>query len=76
MQNTLDNWLAERPGKSKELAQFLGVSESHLSQVRRGRRRLRTPWMLQIEEFTNHHVTVVQMVRDVTEEERLKRSRT
>lgn len=77
MQNTLDDWLAKEPlGRSKELAQFLGISESHLSQVRRGKRKVRTPWMEQIEKFTRGHVTIVQMVKDVSANERLERRNT
>ena len=73
MQKTLDDWLNERPGKAKELAAALDTSESHLSQVRSGTRTMRTPWMLTVEKFTNGHVSVVQMVKEVTEHERQRK---
>ena len=73
MQKTLDDWLNARPGKAKELAAALNTSESHLSQVRSGTRTMRTPWMLTVEKFTNGHVSVVQMVKEVTEHERQRK---
>lgn len=77
MQNRLDDWLDAQPkGRSKELAEYLGVSESHLSQVRVGKRKVRVPWMEQIEKFTKGQVTVRQMVRDIALNEMLERRKT
>lgn len=71
MKNALHDWLLDQPkGKGKELAEYLGVSQSHLSQARLGIRKIRTSWMEDIERFTGGVVTVEQMVRDITVNER------
>jgi DNA-binding transcriptional regulator YdaS (Cro superfamily) len=76
MQNTLNQWLNGQPkGRSKELAEYLGISESHMSQARVGKRKIRVPWMEAIEKFTKGQVTVMQMVRDVANNEKTERSK-
>ena len=59
---TLKQWLDEEVGRSKDLAAYLCVSVSTLSQVKNKHRPIPQDWMPHIETFTKGELTVAGMV--------------
>lgn len=68
-----DTYLSHRTGLGRDMAELLGVSQSAVTQVRRGKRPMPIDWMERIEKFTNGRLTVEAMVRSASRMRRQSR---
>ena len=55
---TLQQWLRERRGRLKEMAETLDINDSWISQIASGRKKAPLDTAIRISAYTNNEVTV------------------